>query len=40
MPGSLAWGALGMLSLVLSARLFIFAVLPTLGVCWLLTRLS
>jgi hypothetical protein len=40
MPGWLAWGLLGSLSLVLSARVFIFAVVPTIGVCWLLTRLT
>jgi len=40
MPGWLAWGLLGTLSLILSARVFIFAVLPSIGVCWLLTRLT
>jgi DnaJ-like protein len=36
----LAWVAVGFVSLVLSARLYVFAVLPTLGACWLLTRLT
>jgi hypothetical protein len=40
MPGWLAWGLLGTVSLILSARVFIFAVLPSMGVCWLLTRFS
>jgi hypothetical protein len=40
MPGWLAWSLLGTLSLILSARLFVFAVLPTMGICWLLTRLT
>jgi hypothetical protein len=39
-PIWLAWLLLGCLSLVLSARLYVFAVLPTLCVCWLLTRLN
>jgi len=40
MPAWLAWLLLGFLSVILSARLFVFGVLPTLGVCWLLTRLG
>jgi hypothetical protein len=40
MPGWLAWGLFGTLSLILSARVFIFAVLPTIGACWLLFRLT
>jgi hypothetical protein len=39
-PSWLAWVLLGFLSLVLSARMYVFAVLPTLGACWLLTRLG
>jgi hypothetical protein len=38
MPIALAWVFLGVLSLILSARLYVFAVLPSLGLCWLLTR--
>jgi hypothetical protein len=37
-PVWLAWVALGMLSLVLSGRLYVFAVLPTLAGCWLVSR--
>jgi hypothetical protein len=37
-PAWLAWVLFGFLSLVLSARLYLFAVLPTLGACWLLSR--
>ena len=40
LPAWLAWVALGFLSLILSARLYLFSVLPTLGACWLLTRLG
>jgi DnaJ domain len=39
-PTWLAWVVLGFLSLLLSARMYLFAVLPTLGACWLLTRLG
>ncbi|MGI9145010.1 MAG: DnaJ domain-containing protein [Chloroflexota bacterium] len=39
-PSWVAWAGLSFVSLVLSARLFVFAVLPTLGVCWLLSRLG
>lgn len=37
-PGWLAWMALSLLSLTLSARLYVFGMLPTLGICWLLTQ--
>jgi hypothetical protein len=38
MPAWLAWVLLGVLSLTLSARLYVFAILPTLGVCFLLAH--
>lgn len=34
------WGVLSLVSLFLSARLYVFAVLPTIGLCWLITVLS
>jgi hypothetical protein len=37
-PLWLAWPILGFLSLLLSARIYVFSVLPTLGVCWLVVR--
>jgi hypothetical protein len=40
LPAWLAWVLLGFLSLMLSARMYLFAVLPTLGGCWLLSRLG
>lgn len=36
-PGWSVWGVLILVSLLLSARLYVFSVLPTLAVCWLLT---
>jgi hypothetical protein len=39
-PPSVAWLLAGATSLVLSARLYIFGVLPTLAACWLLTCLG
>jgi hypothetical protein len=39
-PVWLAWAALGLLGLLLAARLYVFSVLPMLGVCWLVARLS
>jgi len=39
-PAWLAWTLVAFLSLVLSARLYLFAALPTLAACWLLTRLG
>ena len=35
-----AWVVVGSLSLVLSARLYLFAVLPALGACWLIAHLG
>jgi hypothetical protein len=40
MPTWFAWVLLGLLSLMLSARVYVFGVLPTLGICWLITRLG
>jgi hypothetical protein len=40
LPAWLAWAVLSMLSLFLSARLYVFSVLPTLGACWLIVRFS
>lgn len=34
------WGVLTLVSLFLSARLYVFSVLPTLGLCWLLAVLT
>jgi DnaJ domain len=39
-PQWLAWLLAGTASLALSARLYVFAVLPTLFACWLLTRVA
>ncbi|MDQ6675600.1 MAG: J domain-containing protein [Chloroflexota bacterium] len=39
-PTWLAWVTVGFVSLLLSARLYVFAVLPTLGACWMLGRLG
>jgi hypothetical protein len=33
-----AWVILGLVSLMVSARVYVFGVLPTLGICWLITR--
>ena len=38
-PEWLAWGTAVMLGSLLSARLYVFGVLPTLGACWTLARL-
>ena len=38
LPNWALWVAAGFVSLLLSPRLYVFAVLPTLGACWLLTR--
>jgi hypothetical protein len=38
-PAWLAWTLLGSLGMALSARLYLFAVVPALGACWLYTRL-
>jgi hypothetical protein len=37
-PMWLAWGAAAGLSLFFAARLYVFGVLPTLALCWLLAR--
>jgi curved DNA-binding protein CbpA len=37
-PIWLAWGLLSCLSLIFAARLFVFGVLPTLGMIWFITR--
>jgi len=39
-PLWLAWAVLSLISLVLSARLYVFSVLPMLGLCWLMSRFS
>jgi hypothetical protein len=39
-PIWLAWGLLNALSLILAARVYVFSFLPTLGICWLITRFS
>lgn len=39
-PLWLAWPMLGFVSLLLSARLYVFSVLPTVALCWLVTRLT
>jgi hypothetical protein len=38
--GWFAWSVGALLSLLLSARLFVYAVVPTLAVCWLLAWLT
>jgi hypothetical protein len=40
LPAWLAWVLLGGISLVLSARLYVFSVLPALALCWLLARFT
>jgi hypothetical protein len=40
LPAWLAWVLLGVISLVLSARLYVFSVLPALALCWLLSRFT
>ncbi len=35
-----AWGMASLVSVVLAARLFVFGVLPTVAVCWLITQIS
>jgi len=35
-----AWGMASLLSVILAARLFVFAVLPTVGVCWLISQIT
>jgi hypothetical protein len=40
MPEWLAWVVLGVVSLLLSARLYVFAILPTLGICWVIAHLA
>ena len=39
-PPLLAWGGAGVLGVLLSARLYLFAVLPTIVVCWTLAHVS
>ena len=40
MPAWMAAAFLGCLSLFLAGRQFVFGVLPTIGICWLLTRIG
>jgi hypothetical protein len=35
-----AWGMASLFSMVLAARLFVFGVLPTVAVCWLITQIN
>jgi hypothetical protein len=39
-PVWIAWGGLSAVSMLLAARLYIFGVLPTIGICWLLSRVG
>jgi hypothetical protein len=39
-PVWVAWGLLSGLSLIFAARVYVFGVLPTLGIIWLLERAS
>jgi hypothetical protein len=39
-PLWLAWPSFGFLSLLLSARVYVFSVLPTLAICWLVVSLT
>ena len=40
MPSWMAAGFMGCLSTFLAGRQFVFGVLPTIGVCWLITRIA
>jgi hypothetical protein len=35
-----AWGMASLVSVILAARLFVFGVLPTVGVCWLISQIT
>jgi DnaJ domain len=35
-----AWGMASLVSVILAARLFVFGVLPTVGICWLISQIS
>jgi len=37
-PPWLAWGAVSLLSLIFAARIYVFAVLPTVAICWFISR--
>ena len=39
-PVWFAWGMASLLSIVLAARLFVFAVLPTVAACWLVAQVT
>ena len=39
-PVWFAWGMTSLLSIVLAARLFVFAVLPTVSACWLVAQVT
>jgi DnaJ domain len=39
-PTMMAWVGVTLLSVLLAARVFVFGVLPTLGICWVLTQLA
>ena len=39
-PMWLAWPLLGSVSLILAPRMYLFSVLPTVGVCWLISHLG
>jgi hypothetical protein len=38
-PAWVAMGGFALVSVLVSARLYVFAVLPTLGICWALSQL-
>jgi molecular chaperone DnaJ len=40
LPVWFAWGVASLVSVMLAARLFVFAVLPTVAACWLVARLT
>jgi hypothetical protein len=37
-PTWAAWLAIGALNVAFAARLFVFGIVPSLGVCWLISR--
>jgi hypothetical protein len=39
-PVWFAWGIASLLSVMLAARMFVFGVLPTVAICWLIVHLS
>jgi hypothetical protein len=40
LPTWAAWLAIGALNVAFAARLFVFGIVPSLVVCWLISRLA